>query len=263
MCHQPSPSALRELQQIGKTASGPEGVLHDPPEAFNGMEVVPTMGREEMEAKLIVVMVESCVELVRPVDPAAIDDHHDLFTGFAENRHHVVHILPQLLGIKVRHDCIEDFGGVILHRPQDAEQHPAGDPAPGALAYPCLAFEGRVAFELTLAQWAYGEARALGGTPPAGAGQSKAPEDGFVFIEQNDLTPARLVRQGGKVERARGKVCGGGIETTRRTIGAYFRFFQRPRTLSRPRWTPVWCASTVASARQLHCEWMAPCSRGS
>ena len=36
--------ALVELQQIGKTASGADGVLHDPPEAFDGVEVVPTMG---------------------------------------------------------------------------------------------------------------------------------------------------------------------------------------------------------------------------
>ena len=57
-----------------------------------------------MEAKRIVVVVESCVELVRPVDPTAIDDHHDLFAGFAEYRHHLVHILTQLLGIKVRHN---------------------------------------------------------------------------------------------------------------------------------------------------------------
>ena len=95
---------------------------------------------------------------------------------------------------------VEDFGGAILNRPQDAEQHTPGDPAPGTIAYPCLAFEGLVAFELTLAQRACGEARALGGAPPAGAGQSKAPEDGFVFIEQNDLTLACLILQGGECE---------------------------------------------------------------
>ena len=27
-----------------------------------------------------------------PVDPAAIDDHHDLFVGFAEGRHHLMDI---------------------------------------------------------------------------------------------------------------------------------------------------------------------------
>ena len=45
MGHQHPPSTLVELQQIGKTASGPDGVLHDPPEAFDGVEVVPTMDR--------------------------------------------------------------------------------------------------------------------------------------------------------------------------------------------------------------------------
>src|SRR4029450_5182312 len=40
-----------------------------------------------MEAQLIVVVVESGIELVRPVDPAAIDDHHHLFAGFAESGH--------------------------------------------------------------------------------------------------------------------------------------------------------------------------------
>ena len=40
-------------------------------------------------------------------------------------------------------------------------------------------------------------------------------------------------------------------------------FFSTPRTRSRPPWTPVWWASTVASGRQLHCEWREPCWRGS
>jgi hypothetical protein len=86
-----------------------------------------------MEAQRIMVVVERGVELVRPVDSAAIDDQHDLFAGCAEDRHHLVHILPQLLGIEVRHNVIEDFGGARLDRPQDAEQHAAGEAAPGAL----------------------------------------------------------------------------------------------------------------------------------
>ena len=45
MCPQHPPGALVELQQIGQTASGADGVLHHPPEAFDGVEVVPTMGR--------------------------------------------------------------------------------------------------------------------------------------------------------------------------------------------------------------------------
>jgi len=172
-------------------------------------------------------------------------------------------ILAQLLGIKMRDDLIKDFGCPILDGAQHAEQHPTGDAAPGAILQPRLAFEGLLAFDLALAQWTYREASALGCAPPAGAGQGKAPEDRFVFIEQNDLAPTRLVLEGSKFESAISEVCGGGIEATRGTIVAYFLFFKTPRTLSRPSWTPVCWASTVASVRQLHCEWMAPCCRGS
>ena len=44
MCHQHPTGALVELRQIGKTSSGTDGVLHHPPETFDGVEVVPTMG---------------------------------------------------------------------------------------------------------------------------------------------------------------------------------------------------------------------------
>ena len=50
---------------------------------------------------------------------------------------------------------------------------------------PRLAFEGLLAFDLTLAQRAYGEAGALSFAPPAGAGQRKAPQERFVCIEHN------------------------------------------------------------------------------
>ena len=94
-----------------------------------------------MEAKLVVVVLQGRVELVRPMNPAAIDDHHDLFPSSAENRHHLMDILTKLLGIKVRHDFIEDFGRTILHCSNDTEQHATGDPAPGTIAAPPLAFE--------------------------------------------------------------------------------------------------------------------------
>src|SRR5262245_19573951 len=125
------------------------------------------------------------------------------------------------------------------------------------------AFEGFIAFDLTRAQGTGGQTRALGCAPPAGAGQGKAPEDRFVFIEQNDLAPTCPVLEGRKVDRTRGEVGGGGIEVTSGTIVADVLFLKTPRTLSRPTWMPVCWASTVASSRQLHCEWMAPCWRGS
>ena len=103
----------------------------------------------------------------------------------------------------------------------------------------------------------------MGGMPPARAGQGKAPQDGFVGIEQNELPAASLVLEGGQFQSPIREVSGVGIEATSGTIVAYFLFFKTPRTLSRPTWMPVCWASTVASSRQLHCEWMEPCWRGS
>ena len=74
-----------------------------------------------METQLAPVMVEGRVKLMRPVDPAAIDDHDNLFAGFAEDRHHLMEILAQLLGIKVGHDFIEDARRPILDSAKDTE----------------------------------------------------------------------------------------------------------------------------------------------
>jgi len=126
-----------------------------------------------------------------------------------------------------------------LDRADDAEQHPARDATPRAILQPRVAFEGLLAFDLTLAQRACGDARALGCVPPARAGQGKTPEDRFVFIEQNDLTTACLVFEGGEFERAVGEISRGGIQSASGTVEAYRVFFKTPRTLSRPSWTPV------------------------
>src|SRR4029453_14096017 len=192
-----------------------------------------------METKLAVVVLKGRVEVVGPMDPAAIDDHHDLCAGFPEDRHHLMEILTQLLGIKVWHDFREDFGGPILDGAHDAEQHAAGDAAPGAILPPRLACAGFLACDLALAQWPYREASALGGVPPARAGQGKAPQDGFVCLEQNDLPTASLVLEGGKFKSPISEGSGGGIQAPGGTIGAYLLFFKPPRTLSRPSWTPV------------------------
>ena len=48
--------------EIGKTASGANSVLHHPPEAFERMKMVATMGREEVEAEFAVVVVEGRVK---------------------------------------------------------------------------------------------------------------------------------------------------------------------------------------------------------
>jgi hypothetical protein len=153
-------------------------------------------------------------ELMGPMDPAAIDDHHDLFVGFAEGRHHLMEILAQLLGIKMRHDLREDFGSPLLDRPNDAEQHPARDAAPRAIRQPRLTFETFFPFDLRVAQWVCGQASALGAAPPAQPGEGKAPQDRFIFVEQNDFTPACSVLQGSEVDRAIGEVGRSGIESS-------------------------------------------------
>src|SRR5262245_19872269 len=197
------------------------------------------------------------------MDPAAIHDHHDVYAGFAERRHDLMEILAQLLGIKVGHKFIEDFRGAILDRPNDTEQHAAGDATPRAIADPRLAFEGLLAIDLTLAQRACRNACPLGGAPPARAEQCEAPQDRFVCIEQNDLPTASLVFEGGQFKSPISECSGIGIQAPGGTIVAYLLFFSTPRTLSRPRWTPVSRAKTVANSRQLHWEWREPCSRGS
>jgi len=136
-----------------------------------------------MEAKLALVVVEGRIKRMCPMNPTAIDDHDDLFAGFAKDCHHLMDILTQLLGIKVRHNFIEDFGGAILDGANDAEQHATGDTAPGVIAFPRLAFEGFSLVDLARAQRTCSQAIALGTAPPAVPGEGKAPEDRFVFVE--------------------------------------------------------------------------------
>ncbi len=118
------------------------------------------------------------------------------------------------------HDFREDFGGALLDRPKDTEQHAVGDTAPGARASPRLAFEGLLAFDLTLAQRACQEARTLGCAPPARTGQGKAPHDRFVFIEQDELPTTCPVLQGSEFQRALGESSRGGSEPAGGTAGA-------------------------------------------
>jgi hypothetical protein len=183
MCHKHLAGARIELRERGKPSSCTDSILHHPPEAFDGVEVMATVGRQEMEVELALVVSKSRVKLMRPMEPAPIDDHDDLFAGFAEDRHDLMDILAQLLGIKVRHDFIEDFGGAILDGANHAEHHAAGDPAPGAILQPRLAFVAFVAFDVVGAQGPCGQTRPLGAAPPAQPGQGKAPQDRFVLVQ--------------------------------------------------------------------------------
>src|SRR2546430_1202865 len=92
--------------------------------------------------------------------------------------------------------------------------------------------------------------------------KARKSQDGFVFVEQNDLTTAGLVLEGSECNRAIGESSRGGGQLAGGTVVAE-AFFHTQRTLSRPRGTLVSRAKTVASSRQLHWECREPCSRGS
>jgi hypothetical protein len=225
MRHEHAARALVELRQIGKTPSGADPVLQHAPKTFNGIEVVATMSRQEMQPKLLVPVCQRRRELFRPVEATAVGDHDHLFAGVAKEGHHLMDILAQPLRIKMGDDLVEDFGGAVLDRANDTEQHPAGDPAPGAILQPRLAFERLVTFDLTLAHRAGGQASTLGFPPPACPGEGEPPEDGLIFIEQNDLTPAGPVLQGSEFERRPRQLSGGGSEPPRGPAVADVLFF--------------------------------------
>ena len=52
------------------------------------------------------VVVEGRVELMRPMDPAPIDDHHHLFAGFTKDVHDLMEVLAEFLSIKMGDDLI-------------------------------------------------------------------------------------------------------------------------------------------------------------
>ena len=118
MSHEYSTRALVELRQIGETPSSTDPVLQHAPEAFNRIEVMTTVGRQEMQPKPLVPVGQRRRELFRPVDATAVGHHDHLFAGVAKEGHHLMDILAQPLRIKMRHDLIEDFRGPILDSQQ-------------------------------------------------------------------------------------------------------------------------------------------------
>ena len=129
------------------------------------------------------VVVEGCVQLVRPMDAAAIDDQDHLFARFAKDPHDLMQRLAQRLGVKVGHDLIEDPRRAILDRPDDTEQDAAREAAPGTILQPGLAFAAFFVCDLALTQRACGQAIALGATPSPSPGERKAPQDCFIVVQ--------------------------------------------------------------------------------
>src|SRR5262245_760509 len=135
------------------------------------------------------------------MDATAVGHHDRLFAGVAKEGHHWMDVLAKPLRIKMGNNLIEDFGGPILDRADDAEQPPTGHAAPTPIVHPRLACAGLFAFDLAVAQRSCGQPRALGCAPPSRPGQGKTPEDGFLFIEHNALPLAGPILAGSACER--------------------------------------------------------------
>src|SRR5215213_232300 len=105
-----------------------------------------------MALKLSRIMRQCGGKFFGPMDATVIDDHDDLFAGFAKDSHDLMEILTEFLGVKMRHNLIEDTRRAILDRPDHTEQDAAGEAAPGAIRRPRLALEAFFAFAVALAQ---------------------------------------------------------------------------------------------------------------
>jgi hypothetical protein len=218
--HEHSACALVELMQIGKTPSSANPVLHHPPEAFNGMQVVTTVGWQHMQPKLFVPVSQRRRELVRPMDTTAIGDHHALCAGVAQEGQHLMDIVAKRLCSTMWDDLLEDFRGAIVDGTDDAEQHAAGEAAPRAIPPPRVAFEAFFAFDWALAQGTYREASALGCAPPGCPGEGQTPHDRFLFLEHKDLAPPSPILQGGQLERSPRQLSRGRSQPPGGTAGA-------------------------------------------
>ena len=243
-----SARSVVELMQIGQTPSGADPVLHHTPEAFHGMQMVTTVGREHMQPQLFVPVGQRRCALLRPVDATAVGDHDDLLPGMATEGHHVMHLLAQPLRITMGDDLRADLRGALVDGRDDAEQDPAGAAAPRAILPPRRALEACFACDLALAQGAYREASALGCAPPARPGQGKTPHESFLFVEPHDLPPTGPSLSGGQCERSPRQRSRGRRKPPGGTAVADIFFFHTSRILSRRSWPPGWRARTGASS---------------
>jgi len=64
-----------------------------------------------------VVVLKGRVELVGPMDPTAIDDHHDLFAALAERRHDLMTLSVITSGDSIRHWAIRPQRSVFRFVP--------------------------------------------------------------------------------------------------------------------------------------------------
>jgi hypothetical protein len=220
MGHAHTACALGEVTEIGNIPSSAALLLQHAPEACKGMEVMSTMGREAMEAQCAPIVVKGRVELMRSLEPAALDDPHNFLRSFLEHGHDWGQIWAPLRGIDMRPHGREDFGGAIVDGTQAVESPTAPAPAPRALRQPRVPFEALIALHLPWTQGPRAQADTLGCAPPARPRQGQTPDDRFIFLEPNALAPAGRRFQGGECKMGQGQSRRSGSAPPRRPTGA-------------------------------------------
>jgi len=204
---------------MGSLPSNSPPVLPHPPQALQGVERVPLISWEAMQATLPMPRGQGRHPLLGTIPPAAIDDHDHFVRGGAVGRHDVMDRLAHLLGITLGHELREDVGGPRLDCAHNTGLHAAGALAPDGRTQPHVALAVLVAYALAGAAGTQGVAHARRGAPPTCSGQRQAPEDRCVCTAHEARTAAGPGLQGGAGAGARGAGRRGRFQSARRTRG--------------------------------------------
>lgn len=179
--------------------------------------MMPAGRRQAVQAQPPGPALQGGSQFVRPMDPAPIHDHDDLFAGWTEGGHELVELLAAFLSITMRDELIKDFGRPRLHGAHQGEQPPVFEAVPRMILAPRLTFAGFGMVALAPRQGPEGETVAGRLMPPARPGPGKAPEACLIFIEQDDLAALRPIFQGREFHAPVSQGRGVGLQPSRRT----------------------------------------------
>ena len=109
---------------------------------------------------------------------------------------------------------------------------------------PGLSLEVLLLIDLMTRQGVKGQAIALIFVPPAGSWQGKAPNDGFIFVEQDEVALLCLLLKVGQLDAGLSQFMRIRVQSAGGSIITQALFFSTTRTLSRCTGTPV-CSLTA------------------
>ncbi len=173
-----------------------------------------TVGRQAVQTQPPRPARQGRSHFVGTMDATAIDEEDDCLTRRAEGRHALMPIVPPCVGIKRGHDFIADLGGSVLHGAHQGAQDPILEAVPGVIRPPGLPLTRCGLVHLALGQGTEGQPIARRLMPPAGPGQGKAPQDGLVFLQEDDLATLGAVCEGGECKASRHQGGGVGLQTS-------------------------------------------------